>query len=86
MAAVGRERIQKLIKSLLNEKLRGGAMVELAFLKKEVVDMGPIFWHSFGVMAVLLQVGLATLKCLVPSLYVCYKYMTWLMSQYQKFL
>ena len=44
-----------LVLELLNPEAREDALLELSKRREVVPDLAPILWHSFGVMATLLQ-------------------------------
>jgi CCR4-NOT transcription complex subunit 9 len=44
-----------LVISLTNPSEREGALVELSKKREQFPDLAPVLWHSFGVIAALLQ-------------------------------
>ncbi len=53
--ALEQEKIHQLIADVMNPGLRDAALVELSKRRENYDDLAPLLWHSFGIMAILLQ-------------------------------
>ncbi|XP_047339788.1 CCR4-NOT transcription complex subunit 9-like [Impatiens glandulifera] len=55
---------ERLVFDIINPDLRENALSELAKKRERFQDLGPLLWHSFGIMAVFLQ----EIKAIYPAL------------------
>ncbi|CAN6170892.1 unnamed protein product [Urochloa humidicola] len=57
---------EELVHNLIDSELRGNALAELSKERQMFPDLAPLLWHSFGIIAVLLQEIVSVYPALSP--------------------
>ncbi|KAI9189924.1 RNA-binding protein, CCR4-NOT complex subunit Rcd1 [Blastocladiella emersonii ATCC 22665] len=64
---IDESQIYALVVEMLDPKLREQALLELSKKREQYDDLAPILWHSFGVMAILIQEIIGVYPLLSPA-------------------